>query len=80
MIEDEDPPAPAGSTTAPPADGTPGGSADPDAGTQASSSTGRPMNPADFQRYIGRGLRAVFDDVAQQPVPDRFLELMKKLG
>lgn len=43
-------------------------------------SQGAPMNGADFQIYIGRGLRAVFDDVAKQPVPDRFLELMKKLG
>ncbi len=38
------------------------------------------MNGADFQTYIGRGLRAVFDDVAQQPIPDRFIELMRKLG
>ncbi|HEX4765543.1 MAG TPA: NepR family anti-sigma factor [Lichenihabitans sp.] len=28
---------------------------------------------------MGRQLRAVYDDVARQPVPDRFLELMKKL-
>ncbi len=33
----------------------------------------------DLQAYIGRQLRAVYDDVARQPVPDRFLELMKKL-
>ena len=35
---------------------------------------------ADIQSYIGTQLRAVFDDVANQPVPDRFLELMKRLG
>ena len=33
----------------------------------------------DVQAYIGRQLRAVYDDVAKQPVPDRFLDLMKKL-
>ena len=33
----------------------------------------------DMQSFIGRQLRAVFDDVAKQPVPDRFLELMKQL-
>lgn len=35
---------------------------------------------ADIQSYIGTQLRAVFDDVANQPVPDRFLDLMKRLG
>ncbi len=34
---------------------------------------------ADVHAYIGRQLRAVYDDVAKQPVPDRFLELMKQL-
>ena len=38
----------------------------------------RPVS-ADMQQFIGRQLRAVFDDVAKQPVPDRFLELMKQL-
>lgn len=33
----------------------------------------------DMQQFIGRQLRAVYDDVVQQPVPDRFLELMKQL-
>ena len=33
----------------------------------------------DMQRLIGRQLRAVYDDVAKQPVPDRFLELMEQL-
>lgn len=36
--------------------------------------------PADLQSYIGEQLRAAFDDVAKQPVPDRFLDLMKRLG
>jgi hypothetical protein len=35
--------------------------------------------PADVQAYIGRQLRAVFDDVAKQPVPQRFLDLMRQL-
>lgn len=34
---------------------------------------------ADVQAYIGRQLRAVYDDVALQPVPERFLDLMKQL-
>ncbi len=38
----------------------------------------RPIS-ADMQQFIGRQLRAVFDDVAKQPIPDRFLELMKQL-
>ncbi len=28
---------------------------------------------------IGRRLREFYDDVAQQPVPDRFVELLKRL-
>ena len=36
-------------------------------------------DPADMQQFIGRQLRAVYDDVAKQPVPDRFLELMRQL-
>jgi hypothetical protein len=32
-----------------------------------------------LQDHIGRQLRAVYDDVLQQPVPDRFRELMEKL-
>ena len=33
----------------------------------------------DVHAYIGRQLRAVYDDVAKQPIPDRFIELMKQL-
>lgn len=33
----------------------------------------------DVQAYIGRQLRAVYDDVVKQPIPDRFLALMKQL-
>lgn len=31
------------------------------------------------QEHIGRQLRAVYDDVLKQPLPDRFRELMEKL-
>ncbi len=39
-----------------------------------------PQPSADIQSYIGAHLRAIYDDVASQPVPDRFLDLMKRLG
>lgn len=31
------------------------------------------------QDHIGRQLRAIYDDLLNQPVPDRFKELMEKL-
>lgn len=31
------------------------------------------------QRAIGRELRRMYDDVAQEPVPDEFLELLKRI-
>ena len=31
------------------------------------------------QRAIGRELRRIYDGVAQEPVPDDFLELLKKI-
>ena len=49
-----------------------------DQGPGRASGTPRPSG-ADVHAYIGRQLRAVYDDVAKQPVPDRFLELMKQL-
>ena len=33
----------------------------------------------DIHAYIGTRLREVYDDVARQPIPDRFLELMRQL-
>ncbi len=33
----------------------------------------------DIQAYIGTQLRAVYDDIAKQPIPDRFLDLMRRL-
>ncbi len=32
-----------------------------------------------LQDHIGRQLRALYDDVLSQPVPDRFKELMERL-
>lgn len=34
---------------------------------------------ADVHTYIGARLRKAFDDVARQPVPERFLQLMREL-
>jgi hypothetical protein len=31
------------------------------------------------QRAIGRELRRMFDDIAQEPVPDEFLDLLKRI-
>jgi len=35
--------------------------------------------PNDIQAHIGRQLRSLYDGVVQQPVPDRFRELLDKL-
>jgi hypothetical protein len=31
------------------------------------------------QRAIGRELRRIYDDVAREPVPDEFLDLLRKI-
>ena len=31
------------------------------------------------QRAIGRELRRMYDDVAQEPIPDEFMELLRKI-
>jgi hypothetical protein len=55
--------------------------------TQATSSQTRPgatlsteegLSP-NLQAHIGRHLRAVFDEVAREPIPDRLLQLLKDL-
>jgi hypothetical protein len=33
-----------------------------------------------IQDHIGRQLRAIYDDVLNQPVPDRLLDLLEKLS
>jgi hypothetical protein len=38
------------------------------------------MMEADLQAHIGRQLRAVYDEVVNEPVPDRFLELLEELA
>jgi hypothetical protein len=39
---------------------------------------GSPLDP-DVQAHIGRQLRAGYVDILNQPVPDRFLELLAEL-
>ncbi len=43
-------------------------------GPNASSRTG-----GDIEQAIGTRLKAMFDDVVNEPVPDRFLELLARL-
>lgn len=38
-----------------------------------------PALPTDVQVKIGEKLKAIYDDVVRQPVPDRFLDLLNKL-
>ena len=55
--------------------------AEPDAAATEASAAPDDTKPAtaDVQAYIGRQLRAVYDDVVKQPIPDRFLALMEQL-
>ena len=39
----------------------------------------RPSLPAAIQDQIGRQLRAAYDDVLKEPVPERFLTLLQQL-
>ena len=73
-MSDAEPEDPAGGTTA--TQGDPPVSA---AGDVASAAPGRAVPSSDIHTYIGTRLREVYDDVAKQPIPDRFLELMRKL-
>lgn len=38
-----------------------------------------PALPADAQNRIGQRLKAMYDSVVQQPVPDRFAQLLDQL-
>ncbi len=49
-----------------------------DRGSQDRETSSNRMKPQ-VQEHIGRQLRAVYDDVLKQPLPDRFRELMEKL-
>ena len=42
------------------------------------SKPGKGMSPA-LQAHIGRQVRAMFDEVAEEPVPDHLLRLLKDL-
>jgi hypothetical protein len=58
-------------------------------GTAASNRTMRPRAPksanppaaldSNIQNHIGRELRAVYDQIVNEPVPDRFLKLLAEL-
>ena len=48
-------------------------------GQKQSSAEGKRMLDAKSQSTIEERLRTMFDNVAQEPVPDRFLELLNKL-
>lgn len=53
----------------------------PEAAVQVRSSSARP-DPAlnrEIQTKIGQQLRAIYDDVVDQGVPDRFAELLRNL-
>jgi Anti-sigma factor NepR len=39
----------------------------------------QPKGKPDVAEQIGRGLRSVYNDVLSQPVPDRFLDLLRRL-
>jgi Anti-sigma factor NepR len=43
-----------------------------------SASPAKKRNP-NVKDHIGRQLRALYDEVANQPVPDRFMELLNRL-
>jgi hypothetical protein len=43
------------------------------------ASAKRPALDPTIQAHIGRKLRAVYDEVAAAPVPDRIVELLTKL-
>jgi Anti-sigma factor NepR len=39
----------------------------------------RPALDPNIQAHIGRKLRAVYDEIAEAPIPDRIVELLTKL-
>jgi hypothetical protein len=49
--------------------------------TVVPNTSGRGHAPIDprIQHEIGKHLRAVYDDVINEPVPDKFMELLEKL-
>ncbi len=49
-----------------------------DADFSVTDATGAPM-PQKLQSHIGRHLQAMYDEVAQEPVPERLLNLLQEL-
>ena len=47
-------------------------------GPHASPDADKGLSP-NLQAHIGRHLRAAFDEVAREPIPDRLLQLLKDL-
>lgn len=47
---------------------------------EAPEKTKKPGMSQDSQAFIGLKLRELYDDVVAEPVPDRLLELLGKLG
>lgn len=47
---------------------------------QVREDANKPRLGADSQAFIGLKLREFYDDVVAEPVPDRLLELLGKLG
>ena len=60
-------------------EGDGGGRAEPGSGAAADAPDATRPGSTDVHAYIGRQLRAVYDDVVKQPIPERFLDLMKQL-
>ena len=52
--------------------------AGPDMTTAEQTPGGVSLDPV-IQAHIGRELRALFDEIADEPVPDRFLQLLQSL-
>ena len=50
-----------------------------DKGNGKTSAAKRPALDHTIQAHIGRKLRAVYDEIAAAPVPDRIVELLAKL-
>lgn len=46
--------------------------------TDSNTPEGISLDPV-IQAHIGRELRALFDEIADEPVPDRFLALLQSL-
>jgi hypothetical protein len=46
--------------------------------TPTTQGQGQALEP-DVQAHLGRQLRAVYDEMASQPVPDRFIQLLDAL-